>query len=347
MTFAANIIHIFQILKQLTDDKIMSIECGVELSKKRLSILQRIEFCVDQLIAGYNKKQRNPDLRLMKTESNKTVLKQFKSYLGLILFKLYIYYNVYIKKEKENKKENQGKPKENQKIIYFKDSLFFNPRHSNYDFYLEMKKSLVELLRPYLNRMTMDENKRNQIVASIILSIVLQPTVLKELLLEDLTNADPHAFDRTNQIKRGSERYGNPYDSLGSYFQFFEKPRNDDTNLYEDDTIVNYDWFQYHGVDKVSTQMDIKDNVILVEVRNFQKLMSTYVLGFAEPYLKEEILNNPTCNKLDKMCMLGINLGVLKKFFERKSLEKGGRRGQSRKTRKIRKTLKKRKSGKN
>ena len=346
MTFASNIIYTFQILKQLADDKIMSIECGSVESRKRLSILQRIEFCVDQLIAGYNKNQRNPNLKLMKTESNKNVLKQFKSYLGLILFKMYIYYNSYLKKETENKKENEGKPVENQKIIYFKDSLFFNPRHSNYDFYIWMKKSLVELLGPYLNTLTTDEKKQNQIIASIIQSIVLQSTVLNELLLEDPSNADKNVFNPRNQIKKGTENYGNPYYSLGSYFQFFEKPRDDDSNLYADDTIMYYDWLQYNGVDKVSTQMDIKDNTILVEVRNFQKLMSNYILGFADTELKEEILNNTTCNKLDKMCMLGINFGVLKKFFERNSLEKGGRRGKLMKTRKT-KIMKKRKSRKN
>jgi hypothetical protein len=325
MTFAANVIHIFQILKQLSDDKIMSIECGTEESKERLNILQRIEFCVDKLVTGYNEKQRNPNLKLMKTESNKTVLKQFKSYLGLILFKMYIYYNIYFKKEMENKKENEGKPKEIQKIIYFKDSLFFNPRHSNYDFYVWMKKSLLELLSPYLNSITTDETKQNQIVANIIQSIVLQPVILNELLLDGLANADQNAFDPRNQIKKNSENYGNPYYSLGSYFQFFEKPTNNINNLYADDTFINYDWFQYRGIDKVSTQMDIKDNVVLIEVRNFQKLMANYVLGFADPKLKSEILNNKTCNKLDKMCILGINLGSLEKFFERNSLEMGGR----------------------
>ena len=325
MTFAANVIHIFQILKQLADDKIMSIECGSIESRKRLSILQRIEFCVDKLVTGYNEKQRNPNLKLMKTESNKTLLKQFKSYLGLILFKMYIYYNIYFKKEMENKKENEGKPKEIQKIIYFKDSLFFNPRHSNYDFYVWMKKSLLELLSPYLNSITTDETKQNQIVANIIQSIVLQPVILNELLLDNLANADKNAFDPRNQIKKNSENYGNPYYSLGSYFQFFEKPTNNINNLYADDTFINYDWFQYRGIDKVSTQMDIKDNVVLIEVRNFQKLMANYVLGFADPKLKSEILNNTTCNKLDKMCILGINLGSLEKFFERNSLESGGR----------------------
>jgi hypothetical protein len=56
-----------------------------------------------------------------------------------------------------------------------------------------------------------------------------------------------------------------------------------------------------------------------------------------------EILNNTTCNRLDKMCILGINFGVLKKFFERNSLERGGRLSKRAKTRKSRKTGKTRK----
>ena len=77
-----------------------------------------------------------------------------------------------------------------------------------------------------------------------------------------------------------------------------------------------YDWFQYKGVDKVSTQMEIKDDIVLVEIRNFQKLMSSYIYGFANESLKTDILNNKNCNKLDKFCVLGINFGHLKKFFQ-------------------------------
>lgn len=103
--------------------------------------------------------------------------------------------------------------------------------------------------------------------------------------------------------------------------------------------------------------MEIKNNVILVEARNFQKMMSNYIFGAASPELKNEMLKNPVCNKLDKMCALGINFGDLKKFFgssatssasssatlSATSLEKGGR--MTRKTRKTGSTRKTRKTG--
>lgn len=323
MTFAAPIEHIFQILKQLIYNKVISFDCNREYYRDKMDILQRIEYCVDQLITGYNEKERNQGLRIIKTDSNKTVLKQFKGYLGLILYKLYVYYNTYLEKERENGE----KLKEKQKTIYFKDSLFFNPRHSNYDFYVEAKKCLSELFS------NDSFGKREENGNEMIRKIILQPDILKKLLLNNgETNLDENAFLPLNgQLKKGDEKYGNPYYSLDSYFQFFEEPADDDLNLYEDDTIIYYDWFQYKGVDKVSTQMDIKNNVILVEVRNFQKIMSNYIFGAASSELKNEIIHNPVCNKLEKMCALGINFGDLKKFFglsatsSATSLEKGGR----------------------
>ena len=316
MTFATHIEHIFQILKQLMYDKVISFDCNREYYRDKMDVLQRIEYCVNQLIAGYNEKEENLGLKIAKTESNKTVLKQFKGYLGLILYKLYVYYNTYLEKERENRE----KPKDEKKTIYFKDSLFFNPRHSNYDFYVEAKKCLSELF----------SGKENE--NEIIRKIILQPDILKKLLLNSETVLNENAFLPLNsESKKGDEKYGDPYYSLDSYFQFFEEPADDDLNLYEDDTIIYYDWFQYKGVDKVSTQMEIKNNVILVEARNFQKMMSNYIFGAASPELKNEMLNNPVCNKLEKMCALGINFGDLKKFFGLSStssstlLEKGGR----------------------
>jgi hypothetical protein len=148
-----------------------------------------------------------------------------------------------------------------------------------------------------------------------------------------------------NKIKKGDEKYGDPHYSLDSYFRFFEEPVDNDSNLYQDDTIIFYDWFQYKGVDKVSTQMDINNNVILVEARNFQKLLSNYIVSSASPELKNEIMNNTTCNKLEKICTLGINFGDLKRFFKLNGLvEKGGKK--NRKTAKKRKTAKRRKTRK-
>jgi hypothetical protein len=342
MTFATNIQHIFQVLKQLIYNKVISFECSVEHDKQKMDILQRVEYCVDQLIDGYNKKERNPKLKISKTESNKMVIKQFKGYLGLILYKLYIYYNTYLEKESQNK----DKSKENQKIIYFKDSLFFNPRHSNYDFYLEAKKCLSELFGSgFGSGSGSDTNKikQNNMISTMIRKIILQPDILNQLLLDDTSKVDENAFlPSINKINKGDEKYGDPYYSLDSYFRFFEEPVDNDSNLYQDDTIIFYDWFQYKGIDKVSTQMDINNNVILVEARNFQKLLSSYIFGDASPELKNEIMNNTTCNKLEKICTLGINFGDLKRFFKLNGLvEKGGKK--NRKTLKIRKTRKTRK----
>jgi hypothetical protein len=152
-------------------------------------------------------------------------------------------------------------------------------------------------------------------VVEIVRSILFQPDILNEIFLnKDNKKIDEKVFI-LNISDNKSEEYGNPVVSFQSYFEFFEKPFDGDENLYEDDTIINYDWFLYKGIDKVSTQMEIKNDVILVEIRNFQTIMTGYVYGMADSKLKTLIQLNENCYKIEKYCYLGIDFGSLKKFF--------------------------------
>lgn len=346
MTFATKIENVFFVMKQLIVDNIKSIECNVEISKYRLNLLEKIEYCVEQLFTRYN--EQEPTYKIIKTEQNKILIKQIKSYLGLILMKIFLYYNNYLPKKKLNK--------DSKKDLYFKDSMFFNPRHNNYEVYLQLKKSLGELFSKLL--MNMDEATKQKLLASIIQKIILQPIILNELLLEKPTNVRKNAFEITNRPEKpaaifdennkrtgfsGNTSYGDPYYSLWSYLQFFEDPINDDTNQYQDGEIINYDWLRYKSIENVSTQMDINNDIVLVEVRNFQKMVSTYFYGLADAELKKFILSNQFCNKIDQKCLLGISFGAFKQFFAKNpDMIKGGKKC-NRKTRKNRKSMKNRK----
>ena len=346
MTFATKIEHVFFVMKQLIVDNIKSIECSVEMSKYRLDILEKIEYCVEQLFTRYNEEE--PNYKIIKTEQNKILIKQIKNYIGLILFKLFIYYNIYLPNKKLNK--------DSKKDLYFKDSMFLNPRHSNHNIYLQLKKLLGELFSKSL--MNMDEATKQKLLASIIQKIILQPTILNELLLENPTNVRKNAFEITNRPEKpaaifdennkrtgysGNTSYGDPYYSLWSYLQFFEEPINDDTNQYQDGEIITYEWLRYKSIENISTQMDINNDIVLVEVRNFQRIMSTYFYGFADAELKKSMLSNEFCNKIDKACTLGITFGQFKQFFSMNpDMIKGGKKC-NRKTRKNRKSTKNRK----
>jgi hypothetical protein len=214
-----------------------------------------------------------------------------------------------LEKKRDSKKEGKDL---NKNPIYFKDSLFLNPRHSNYQFYTELKNCLAEYFGPSFKNV--EEKKKNQVIAQMIQKLILQPTILNKLLIKDKTMVRKNAFEPTNILENGSASYGNPYHSLASYLQFFEEPVKNDYNLSENDEFIYYDWLEYSGDDRVSTRMDIRENVVLVEVRGFQRIFSTYLYHMADTNLKKA-LDESGCNRLAKHCVLGQSIGHLKQFL--------------------------------
>jgi len=339
MTFAAKISNLFFIMKELILDSLKTFQCSVPLSQERLQLLKKIEYCVKELISHYNN-DVEPAYQILPSKTNtkqKYLYSCIKNYLALILYKLSIYYNVFLEKKRNFKKEGKD-PQKNP--IYFKDSLFLNPRHSNYQFYMELKKCLEEYFGPSLQNL--EEEEKNRVIVQLIRKLILQPAILNELLIKDKTMVRKNAFESSNILENGSVSYGNPYNSLASYLQFFEEPVKNDTNLTVKDEFIYHDWLEYNGDDRVSTRMDIHDNTILVEVRGFQRIFSTYLYHKADANLKKE-LDESGCNRLKKHCILGQSIGNLKKFLSlyNRSDSSGGKWMKNRKTRKHRKTLKK------
>ena len=267
MTFSASAEHIVDILVALLDNNSQGIASYSENVREKLEDVQRIEGCVDELIRNYNREH----VGIYKIQGSKQFTKTVKTYIFMILFKI----AQYIKFKKTSSK-------------YFKNVLYFNSRHSNYVLYKNLKRQL-EI------QFGMLEDAR---VASIIKDIVLVPDILQSGIVPDGVKMRKGAFSKTNMLDKTNQHYGDPTYSLMSYFDFFEQPVDNESNrVGGTGNIVDYDWFEYKGVDEYSNKMDLNDDIVLIECRNFQKLLSLYVYNMADAELKEQ-MESGSCNIL-------------------------------------------------
>jgi len=93
---------------------------------------------------------------------------------------------------------------------------------------------------------------------------------------------------------------------LISYFNFFEDPIDEISN----------DWLEYSGIDVYSSTSDIKNDVVLCEVRSFARNMNTYIYNIADDELKNDMTNG-ICNRMInvfKPDTNGISIKSLKRF---------------------------------
>jgi hypothetical protein len=282
MTFSCDISDIVDILKEMSRDNIKIFKNMTELLEQRLNIINNLEQCVNDLLREYNE---NEPLKIIENKDKKLV-KAIKNYMFLILFKLHRYYNAYLVDE-DYKNKKPGK--------YFKNFLFYNSRHSNYELYTLLKESIAQY---FSNKVSYPE---------VIKKIILQPAILEKYLLQD-GKIRKNGFLITNVLPKTNKQYGDPYYSLSSYFDFFEDPINDYSN----------DWLEYADIDTYSSRNTVRDNIVLIEIRNFTDLLSSYMYNMANDDLKHEMTHG-ICNKMFKKydpTIRGLSFTVLKKFSE-------------------------------
>jgi len=267
MTFSANAEHIVEILMALMDNNSQGIPLFSEYNHERIEELLRLDACVDELIRNYNRVHDGAYKILGPKQFTKTV----KTYIFLILFKIvqYIKYK-------------------NSKSKYFKNVLYINSRHSNYVLYKNLKRQL-EI------QFGMLEDDR---VVSIIKEIVLVPDILQSGIVPDDAKMRKGVFSKTNMLDKTNPHYGDPTYSLMSYFDFFEQPVDSEKNrVGGTGNIVDYDWLEYKSIDEYSNKMELNDDIVLIEMRNFQKLLSLYVYNMADAELKQQ-MESGSCNIL-------------------------------------------------
>jgi len=267
MTFSAHVANIFFIMKKLTEDNSHSYECLTKLCALRVQELNAIEKCTKHLVTEYNAKATDYKIVVIAEKTkilarDKLLIREIYNYIALILYKIYMYYNTYYPLPEETKADK-----------YFKSYLPLNARHSNYQLYVELKRCLRILFDVKLFGKSQEE--QNKILANIIKTLFVQHTVLVKYLLKDQNEklVRKNAFNLKNHLEKTDiKNYGNPHYSLASYFDFFEDP------IYNKDSYEQtHDWFEYKGIDANSTKMKIKDNIILVEFRQFPRLLMNYV----------------------------------------------------------------------
>jgi hypothetical protein len=238
-------------------------------------------------------------------------MQSVKTYLFLILFKLAQY--IKFKGVKSGAK-------------YFKNILYINSRHSNYVLYNGLKRQLE------IQFGMLDE----EIVISIIKDIVFVPDILMAGIVTGDGAVRTGAFSKTNVLDKSNKHYGDPTYSLMSYFDFFERPVDNETNVVEGTgEIKEYDWLEYKKIDDYSNKMDLNNDVVLIEVRNFQKLLSLHVYDMADQGLKLD-MESGSCNVLTKH--MGADVGSLSIANFRKIIDlyNGRLRGQTRRKSKTR-----------
>ena len=279
MTFSAHVANIFFIMKKLTEDNSHSYECLTKLCAFRIDELNTIEKCTKHLVAEYNAKATDYKIVVIAEKTkisarDKLLIREIYNYIALILYKIYMYYNTYY-----------PLPEETKATKYFKSYLPLNARHSNYQLYVELKRCLRILFDVKLfGKSTAEQNK---ILARIIKTLFVQPAVLVKYLLKDQNEklVRKNAFNLKNRLEKTDvKNYGNPHYSLASYFDFFEDPIEN-----EDSDATKHDWFEYKGIDANSTKMKIKDNIILVEFRQFPRLLMNYVASVLDEEDRAEI----------------------------------------------------------
>jgi len=317
MTFSCHIKDMVDIFKELAKDSINNFENYKRIADERIAVIANIEKCINKLFENYNKSCPNVSLTKTKTTSetkiklklvesrNKTLIKSIKNYLFLFLFKLQRYFNFYLTDEKVKNKSKTAK--------YLKDTLFFNSRHTNYELYKAIKQLILEYFKQYNPAIKLSGSE----IAMIIQKLVIQQPVLEEFLLDDIGNARKNAFLITNKLDKSHKSYGDPHYSLVSYFDFFENPI-DNTTRRNDKNELFHDWLQYDGVDNYSSTTDIKNNIVLTEIRSFARMLASYIYSVADDELKNNMTNG-ICNQMQKKFqpdIIGVSLIVLKQFLK-------------------------------
>jgi len=326
MTFSCHIKDMVDIFKELSKDSINNFENYKRIADERIAVIDNIEKCINKLFENYNKS--SPIVTLTKTNTNvdnkshehktkttiklklvesrnKILIKSIKNYLFLFLFKLQRYFNFYLTDEKVKSKSKTAK--------YLKDTLFFNSRHTNYEIYKAIKQLIAEYFKQYNSNIKLSDGE----IASIIQKLVIQQPVLEEFLLDDVNNIRKNAFLITNKLEKTHKNYGNPHYSLVSYFDFFENPIDNTTRRNENNELF-HDWLQYDGVDNYSSTTDIKNNIVLTEIRSFARMLGSYIYSVADDELKKNMTYG-ICNQLKKHFQPdsnGVSLLVLKQFLK-------------------------------
>ena len=173
----------------------------------------------------------------------------------LIIYKLFIYLNSYV--------QNIDKP--GNLLKYW---LSFAPRHYNYNLFLELKKIIK-------NTFNINDSE-----VSKIFSQLLDEKILKDMYAYPSIKNKKFKLnvDAKNDPSLQSTYFGDPLFSIKSYFEYFDKN--------------NADWLEANSIDEKSTKFDLKNDVIIIEFRDFPLYTYLELFSMADDNIKNEIIKN-------------------------------------------------------
>jgi hypothetical protein len=261
MTFSCPVVYLIDVLVEMVRPASEGTHVS-DILKHLVSFVGVMKSAVQELCAA----ETLPGLPDFTPLKGKT-LAAFQGYLWLFLFKVFRYYGY------AGKGDNQA--------AYFKNTLFFNSRHGNAQLYHAMKA----LLAKHMGRAEDDLQ-----TIETLQKIILNPAVLNRILSEIPQPKQRKGMflftDEEYDLKKDHHRYGDPSFSLKSYLQFFEDPKDDsdpDVTYTDDMKFKMRDWLYYSKNDVFSTQMEIVDGLVLVEVRCFLELIVDAFSGVLFP----------------------------------------------------------------
>lgn len=296
MTFAAKIENVFTVLKTLFTDEKKSIDTIYQKTEVRLKHITKIHDCVSEMLKSYMATNQPTSIK-------KTDVEILKNYLFLIMYRIDRYY--YFKK------------REGKQAKYFKDTLAVNCRHNNYSLYVELKNNIERIFQV-----------EDRDAANIIKKIILQPTIMNKMVdSEIIDKLRKGVFLESNVLEKTNSHYGDPIYSLCSYFDFIEDPVANENSSNGSEEQTDYDWFEYQDIEGVSARMPLKDNIILIECRNFQELISSYVYGIGDSELKTQ-MKKGACNIMTKHFsedVPGLTIANFKKVIEILKIKKSSK----------------------
>lgn len=271
MTFSTHITNAFDVMKGLLMDNIRTIPEETELSETRFKMLKKIEMCGERLLKTYN--AGAVDERKIRIKKNTMDYREMENYICLILYKLYVYYNQYLPVDKKDRG-------------YFKNKMFFNPRHTNVVLYEALKELLSKTM-----------GWSEEITIEVIRKLFVQEKVLEKDLLENPTHIRKNGFKLENRMEKTATKYGDPYYSLISYFEFFENPSDNENNKTAEGEYAYYDYLEYADIDALSNKFDYNNKIVLIEMRSYPRLITSYLKKIATPELRQMMVNS-SCKKL-------------------------------------------------
>lgn len=274
MTFSCNIDYCYKIMTTLLYLNKNQIEPNSKCLKQNCPNLTTLINRFNDKITGYDYDEyvllkslkitnllfSNYKSTIYKFVENDPLVKTLKMYFFLIIYKLFIYINSYIREE-----ESSGN--------MFKKHLSFVVRHSNYILFLEIKKILIQMFNEF-------NNDDKDIKIKQFMAEFLNIKILEKIYdTTDIKNKHRRLeITLKNDPSLSNNYFGNPLNSFTSYFEYFF------TN--------NDDWLVTNNIDEKSTKFELSDNTIIIEFRDFPFYMYLYMYITSNDSIKNDIIQN-------------------------------------------------------